>query len=94
MHVVQAHHPAENANLERFTSLPDQLSDPYGHIARQDLIPIFGHPDEVILDVVHRMASGPVVHFQSLGAETSPAKAGGLNPTFRESMFPSASSLT
>ncbi|WP_310583740.1 hypothetical protein, partial [Deinococcus sp.] len=45
----------------------------------------FGHPDEVILDVVHRMASGPVVHFQSLGAETSPAKAGGLNPTFRES---------
>ena len=41
-------------------------------------------PHEVVLDVVHRMASGPVVHSQSLGAETSPAKAGGLNPTFRE----------
>ncbi len=46
MDVILAHHPFENADLERFTRLPDQFSNPFPYLPFQNLVPIFQSPKQ------------------------------------------------
>ena len=59
MHMVLAHHSLDDPYLKRFTRLSDQGSHSFGHFSRQDLIPVLGDPDKVVLNIEYRVASIP-----------------------------------
>src|SRR5262245_13722245 len=53
MHVILAHHPLQDLDLEELTGLPHHLSYPQGDISGEHLVAILGDPYEVILGFDH-----------------------------------------
>ncbi len=51
----------QDVNVAAHADLPDDVPRSLGHFALQDGIAIFRHPDQVILDVVHRVRPCAVV---------------------------------
>lgn len=62
VHMILADHTLDDPNFERFAGLLHQLPNPLPHISRQQLVPILGHPNKVILNLVNHVAPISIVH--------------------------------
>lgn len=93
VHMILAHDPLQNLDLEDLACLPDQLSHAQRHITCEDLVAVLGDPDKVVLDVLNRVTAISILHSSSTvkecggllylarnsGDEICPPKGGGLN---------------
>lgn len=70
MNVVTTHHTLENLDFKRVTRLPHQFPCTGSNITTQNVFPVLGGPDEVVLDVVGSMTSVAVFHSPSGVAES------------------------
>lgn len=68
MHMVATHDPLQNLDFKGITRLPDQFPCSGGYISTKDVLPVFGGPDEVVLNVVGSMTSVAVFHLSSVVA--------------------------
>ncbi len=62
MHVVLAHHSLHDPDLKGFTRLSYQFSNSLRYFSIQYLVSILRHPDKVILNLKHLVATVPVFH--------------------------------
>ena len=62
MHVISAHYPLHNPDLECFTGLPDQFPNAHSNIPSQNLVAIFRNPNKMILDLKNRVTAVSIVH--------------------------------
>jgi hypothetical protein len=65
VHMILAHYPLQDLDLEDLAGLPHHLSYTQGTISGEHLVAIFDDPYEVILDVVNRMTAIAIVHSSS-----------------------------
>lgn len=81
VNVVPAHHSFHYPDLKRFTRLSHQCPYSFRHFARQYLVAVLSHLHKMVLNLVHRVASIPVVHAASSSCMRLilAAKAGGFN---------------
>ena len=64
VHVVLANVSLLDPHVQPETRLTDHLPGPIGHLSLQYVISVFGHPYQMIFDIVDRVRSAPVaVHF-------------------------------
>ena len=55
MHVIFGYMPTQHIHIQFRTLHPHQLSQSFSNLAPQHWLAIFGDPDHMIFDVVHRM---------------------------------------
>jgi hypothetical protein len=60
--MILADYTPDDPYLKRLAGLSDQLSYTLCYFSRQHLIPVFRHPDEVVLYLKDCMAAVPVLH--------------------------------
>ncbi len=56
MRMILTDHPFDNPNLKGFAGLPHEFSNPLPNIPDQYLVTILGHPDQMIFNLVNRVA--------------------------------------
>ena len=61
MHVIRRHHAPNHHYFSGLTALSDQISRPLRHSPSQHLVAVLRDPDQVVLDVVDRMRSSPIL---------------------------------
>lgn len=62
MDVIFTHDPFQNPNFKSLTRLLDQFPNTQRNISSEDVITIFCHPNEVVLNSEHRVAAISVIH--------------------------------
>ncbi len=55
MNMIFTHVPFQNVQIMLLANLPDQFSNTDLNVSGENMIPIFGHPHHMILDVVDSM---------------------------------------
>jgi len=60
-HMVSTHMPLQNGYIPAQAHLSQYLTRPLGHLPPQDLIAVFRHPHQMILDVIERVRSFAIV---------------------------------
>jgi hypothetical protein len=61
MDVILGNRPFDDFHIFGFAYLSQKIPKAFGHLSIQYLLPVFGNPDHMVLEVIHRMRRGPVV---------------------------------
>ena len=56
--------------------LSQKIPEPFRYLSVQHFLPVFRNPDQVVLEVIHRMRSCPVVLYLFILLKSSPKRRG------------------
>jgi len=59
--VILGNGTGDNLDVFGLAYLPDKIPDTFCHLSVKDFLPVFGDPHQVVLEVIHRMRSSPVM---------------------------------
>ena len=60
MDVIRTHMPSEDFDVSAHADLPDQASRSFGYLSAQYFVSIFGHPYEMVLNIIDGVCTLPL----------------------------------
>ena len=79
MHMILRDMPPEDFNIIGFTYLTDQIPKPFRYLPSQNRLAVFGHPHQMVLQVINGMARFAIVLHTASILKSSP-KGEGFSP--------------
>ena len=74
MDVIGRQYAPDHPHSHLLTNLADHVADPFADCPAQDLVAVFGNPDNMIAVMKNRVTSGPVDHSQGTAEASSASR--------------------
>jgi len=82
VHMIPGDRPFDDFHVLRLAYLSHKITEAFRYLSIQHLLPVFRNPDQVVLEVIHRMRSCSVVLHILMLLKSSP-KGEGFSPRRR-----------
>jgi hypothetical protein len=79
MDVILGNGTGDDFHVFGLADLPDKFAQTFCHLSIEDFLPVFGNPHQVVLEVIHRVRSCPVMLHPLMLLKSSP-KGEGFTP--------------
>src|SRR5208282_168848 len=80
MDMIPGYRTLDDFHVFCLAYLSQKIPEPFRHLSIEHLLPVFRNPDQVVLEVIHRMRSCPVVLHLLILLKSSPKRRGVFSP--------------